>query len=68
MDAETQEAMGCLFEMFYGGMESSISSEDWALLSTLTDPESPDYLPRRADYYCALNYSLFMGTRPPACS
>ena len=64
MDGATQEAMGCLFDMFYGGMESRISREDWALLKTLTDPESPDYLPRRADYYCVLNYSLFMGKRP----
>lgn len=61
LDSTTQEAMGCLFDMFYGGMESSISREDWALLRTLTDPESPDYLPRREDYYCVLNYTLFMG-------
>ncbi len=56
--------MSCLFTMFFGEMESRISSEDWALLTRITDQGSPDYLPRRTDYYCSLTYSLFLGTRP----
>jgi len=64
MDPATQDSMSCLFNMFFGEMEGSLSSEDWSLLRRITDPGSPDYLPRREDYYCSLTYSLFMGVRP----
>ena len=64
MDEAMQDAMSCLFDMLFGEMESRISVEDWALLGRITDRGSSDYLPRRADYYCSLTYSLFLGTRP----
>ena len=55
--------MSCLFEMLFGGLAESISEDDRALLRRITDPESPDYLPQRADYCCSLTYSLFIGVQ-----
>jgi hypothetical protein len=52
-----------LFEMFFAGLGGRLSDEDRTLLGRITDPASPDYLPRRADYYCSLGYSLFIGVR-----
>jgi hypothetical protein len=65
MDAAMQDSMSCLFAMFFGEMEARISSQDWMLLQRITDPGSPEYLPRRPDYYCSLTYSLFVGTCLP---
>jgi len=64
MDQATQDSMSCLFNMFFGEMEARLSGDDWAQLRRITEPGSPDYLPRREDYSCLLTYSLFIGVRP----
>ena len=64
MDQPTQDSMSCVFDMFFGEVEARLSGEDRSLLRRITDPGSPDYLPRREDYYCSLTYSLFIGARP----
>ena len=64
MSQAAQASVGALFNMFFGEMETKLSGEDWEQLRRITDPASPDYLPRREDYYCSLTYSMFVGVRP----
>ena len=58
---EIRDAIGTCFQMFFGNLEPHVSKEDWALFQKLCNPESDDYLLKRPDYYCFLNYSMFYG-------
>ena len=58
---EIREAIDTCSQMFFGNLESHVSQEDWAMFQKLCTPESDDYLLKRPDYYCLLNYSMFYG-------
>ena len=58
---EIREAIDTCLQMFFGNLEPHVSKEDWALFQKLCNPESDDYLLKRPDYYCLLNYSMFYG-------
>lgn len=64
MDPATQDSISGLFRMFFGDMKTKLSGENWGQLLRIIEPESPEYLPRREDYYCSLTYSLFIGALP----
>jgi ubiquinone/menaquinone biosynthesis C-methylase UbiE len=61
---EIREAIDTCLQMFFGNLEPHVSQEDWAMFQKLCDPESDDHLPKRPDYYCFLNYSMFYGSVP----
>jgi demethylmenaquinone methyltransferase/2-methoxy-6-polyprenyl-1,4-benzoquinol methylase len=62
-DTERQDAVRCALEMFFGGLEPHVSSEDWSLVRRLCDPVSDHFLPRHPDYCGLVTYTLFRGTR-----
>jgi demethylmenaquinone methyltransferase/2-methoxy-6-polyprenyl-1,4-benzoquinol methylase len=54
-----RRALADLFEMRWGGAQSELSPEDWTEYRRLCEPESPDFLLSRPDYYAFFTYSLF---------
>jgi demethylmenaquinone methyltransferase/2-methoxy-6-polyprenyl-1,4-benzoquinol methylase len=58
---QIREAIDTSLQMFFGNLEPHVSKEDWAIFQKLCNPESDDYLLKRPDYYCFLNYSMFYG-------
>lgn len=64
MDQATQDSISGLLSFFFGDMEKMLPGEDWGQHLRITDPESPDYLPRLEDWYCSLTCSLFIGEIP----
>jgi ubiquinone/menaquinone biosynthesis C-methylase UbiE len=58
---EIRDAIDTCFQMFFGNLEPHVSKDDWAKFQKLCNPESDDYLLKRPDYYCFLNYSMFYG-------
>jgi ubiquinone/menaquinone biosynthesis C-methylase UbiE len=58
---DTREVIDTCLQMFFGNLEPHVSKEDWAMFQKLCNPESDDYLLKRPDYYCFLNYSMFYG-------
>lgn len=64
LDEDLQDSMNCMYQMFFGDMESRLSQSDWNLLQKLVCPQSEDFLPAREDYCCTINYLLFVGTTP----
>jgi len=65
LDDEMQDVVRCTLEMFFGGLEGSLSREDWRLVQGLCDPDSAEFLPRSPDYCCLVAYTSFRGTRRP---
>ena len=65
LDDEMQDVVRCTLEMFYGGLERSLSREDWRLVRRLCDPDSDEFLPRSPDYCCLVAYTSFCGKRMP---
>ncbi len=64
LDGEMQDIVCSVFDMFFGKLEPLVSAEDWAMVRQLCDPKSRHCLARRPDYYCHLNYTLFVGHNP----
>jgi ubiquinone/menaquinone biosynthesis C-methylase UbiE len=58
---DIRDAIDTCLQMFFGNLEPHVSKEDWVLFQKLCNPESDDYLLKRPDYYCLLNYSMFYG-------
>ncbi len=57
-----RDALLALFEMLWAGAESeATAAEDWAEFQRLCQPESPDFILGRPDYYAFFTYSLFRG-------
>ena len=54
-------ALLALFEMLWAGAESEATPVDWVEFQRLCQPESPDFILDRPDYYAFFTYSLFCG-------
>jgi len=61
LDAGQQRAVAATVDMFFGGLESRVSADDWAQYRALMQPGSDAYLIDRDDYCCVLTYCLFRG-------
>jgi ubiquinone/menaquinone biosynthesis C-methylase UbiE len=56
-----RDALLALFEMLWAGAESEATPADWVEFQGLCQPESPDFILDRPDYYAFFTYSLFRG-------
>lgn len=56
---EIREALLALFQMRWGDAESEVTQGDWAEFQRLCQPESPDFILDRPDYYAFFTYTLF---------
>lgn len=59
-----RSALTMTFQMFWGEVRAKLTPEDWAEFERLCQPESPDFILDRPDYYAFLTYSLFQGKVP----
>lgn len=58
---DTREAIAYCFEMFWGGLDTCVSRDDWAMYRRLCSPASKEFVPLSPDYYGFLTYTLFCG-------
>jgi len=61
IDDETRDALLSLFEMRWEGAKDEVSTEDWSKLERLTQPDSPDFILNKSDYYAIFTYTVFSG-------
>lgn len=61
---ELRAALLSLFEMRWTGVQAELSADEWAEFQRLCQPESPDFLLDRPDYYAFFTYSMFQGRLP----
>ena len=61
MSDDMREALIALLEMRWDGAQSEVTPEDWAEYQRLSQPESPDFILDRPDYYAFFTESLFHG-------
>jgi demethylmenaquinone methyltransferase/2-methoxy-6-polyprenyl-1,4-benzoquinol methylase len=59
---DIRDALTALFEMRWSGAEQELSKDDGALVRRLCQPDSPEFILNRPDYYAFFTYSLFRGT------
>ena len=57
-------ALIAFFEMLWGKPQPEVSEEDWAEYQRLCQPDSPDFILNRPDYYAFYTYSMFQGKVP----
>jgi demethylmenaquinone methyltransferase/2-methoxy-6-polyprenyl-1,4-benzoquinol methylase len=57
-------ALISFFEMLWGEPQPEVSEEDWAEYQRLCQPDSPDFILDRPDYYAFYTYSMFYGRIP----
>jgi len=58
---DLRSALTATFQMFWAEAQSEVTREDWAEFERICQPESPDFILNRPDYYAFLTYSLFRG-------
>jgi len=58
---DVRSALISLFEMRWWEAQSEVTEEDWAQYQRLWQPESPDSILNRLDYYAFFTESLFHG-------
>jgi len=58
---DIRDALIALFEMRWPGAESEMPEEDWAQYQRLCQPQSPDFILNRRDYYAFFTETLFHG-------
>ncbi len=58
-----KRAILILCDMFWGASQSEISEEDWQLFTTLTDPESENFILHNQYYYGFFTYTVFKGCK-----
>jgi demethylmenaquinone methyltransferase/2-methoxy-6-polyprenyl-1,4-benzoquinol methylase len=61
LSEDFRDALLALFEMLWAGAESEAAPADWVEFQRLCQPESPDFILGRPDYYAFFTYSLFRG-------
>jgi len=61
---EMRTALISFFEMLWGEPQPGVSEEDWAEYQRLCQPDSPDFILDRPDYYAFYTYSMFRGKIP----
>ncbi len=64
LDDEMRTALISFFEMLWGIRQPEVSEEDWAEYQRLFQPDSPDFILDRPDYYAFYTYSMFQGKVP----
>lgn len=63
LNEEISEALTLTLQMFADVVQPAMSAEDWTALRRLCQPESPEFILSRPDYYAFLTYALFQGTK-----
>lgn len=63
---EIRDALISLVEMRWEGAQSEMTTEDWAEYQRFSQPESPDFILDRPDYYAFFTETLFRGRVPQA--
>jgi len=58
---DVRAALLSLFHMRWGKAKSEVSEHDWVELQRLCQPDSPDLILGRSDYYAFFTYSMFYG-------
>jgi len=58
---DVRAALLSLFQMRWGKAKSEVSEEDWERFQRLCQPDSPDHILNRSDYYAFFTYSMFQG-------
>ena len=61
---EVRRALLSLLDMRWGNPQSELTREDWTEYRRLSDPDSPDFILDRDDYYGFFTYSMFHGRAP----
>ena len=61
LSEDLRNALLTLFEMLWAGAESVATAADWVEFQRVCQPESPDFILDRPDYYAFFTYSLFRG-------
>ena len=64
LNEDTRQALISLIQMRWSGVQSELTGEEWAEFQRLCQPESPDFILDRPDYYAFFTYSLFSGKVP----
>ncbi len=64
LSQEKREAIACCMNMFWGDLESCMSTKDWLLFQNLGDPQSSDCLYDHPDYHALIVYTFYFGTVP----
>ncbi|MEJ2100014.1 MAG: class I SAM-dependent methyltransferase [Desulfobacterales bacterium] len=64
LNEDTRQALISLMRMRWSGAQSELTGEEWAQFQRLCQPESPDFILDRPDYYAFFTYSLFSGKIP----
>ena len=64
LSPELREGLAYCFSMFWGGLESRVSRDDWDAYRRLCSPESEEFVADKPDYYGFLTYTLFSGQVP----
>ena len=58
---DIRSALTATIQMFWAEAQSEVTREEWAEFERICQPESPDFILNRPDYYAFLTYSLFRG-------
>jgi len=58
---DVRAALQSLFQMRWEKAKSEVSEEDWEEFQRLCQPDSPDHILNRSDYYAFFTYSMFQG-------
>jgi ubiquinone/menaquinone biosynthesis C-methylase UbiE len=61
---DIRTALISFFEMLWGEPQPEVSEEDWTEYQRLCNPDSPDFILDRPDYYAFYTYSMFQGKVP----
>lgn len=61
---EMRTALISFFEMLWGEPQPEVSEDDWREYQRLCQPDSPDFILDRQDYYAFYTYSMFQGKVP----
>ena len=56
---DLRKGVQAILQMRWPGAEAELSSADWAAYQRLSQPESPDYILNRPDYYAFFTYTMF---------
>lgn len=63
IDEGVRRGLVSLFGMLWGEMKSKMSDADREQYLRLTEPDSPEFILDRSDYYAFFTYSMFEGRR-----
>jgi demethylmenaquinone methyltransferase/2-methoxy-6-polyprenyl-1,4-benzoquinol methylase len=64
LSPELRELLAFTFSMLWCELEPYVPAEDWQTLTRLTDPDGPEFIGDRADYYGYVVYTAFTARVP----